>query len=108
MTNSTVVNWELTPARKDEIPKRKQDVPKSHDVLDSLKEYSSWNQGKGADDRITLFDFATFIATPDMLLQYLNYLIQSYFGLMIVVLLKKSLVKKFMVCGSQRGLKKQK
>lgn len=40
---------------------------KSDNVLNSLKEYSSWNEGKDVDDKITLFDFATFIATPDML-----------------------------------------
>ena len=40
---------------------------KNKEVLGDLKEYSSWNKGKANDDKITLFDFATFIATPDML-----------------------------------------
>jgi hypothetical protein len=36
-------------------------------ISNELREYSSWNTGKLAEDRITLFDYSTFIATPDIL-----------------------------------------
>lgn len=42
-------------------------IVENENNYDFLKEYSSWNRGKKTDQKITLFDFATFIATPDLI-----------------------------------------
>lgn len=36
-------------------------------AISKLTEYSSWNYGKAEADQITLFDFSTFIASPDLI-----------------------------------------
>jgi hypothetical protein len=35
-----------------------------------LEDFQSWNEGKTGADRLSLFDYATFAATPDLLLAF--------------------------------------
>lgn len=35
--------------------------------LNRLKDFSSWNEGKSDDEKITLLEYATFVTTPDIL-----------------------------------------
>lgn len=42
----------------------------SEEQTRDLEDYQSWNEGRSAADRLSLFDYATFAATPDLLLAF--------------------------------------
>jgi hypothetical protein len=46
----------------------------SADLLDSLPAFAAWNQGKPDQDRITIFDFLCFNATPELFFAFASLL----------------------------------
>lgn len=42
----------------------------SENHLALLSDYQEWNEGKAANDRLSLFDYVSFNATPDLLLGF--------------------------------------
>lgn len=42
----------------------------NEEQLRELEDFQSWNEGKAAADRLSLFDYITFEATPDLLLGF--------------------------------------
>lgn len=37
------------------------------EIVEKLSDFQTWNKGKRKEDLINLFDYATFIATPDLI-----------------------------------------
>jgi len=42
----------------------------SEEQTRDLEDFQSWNEGRSGTDRLSLFDYATFQATPDLLLSF--------------------------------------
>jgi len=42
----------------------------SEEQTRDLEDFQSWNEGRSGADRLSLFDYSTFAATPDLLLAF--------------------------------------